>query len=63
MEKGIPKKIYLVWQETDKYFALYDSLQDAVTSEDDDVVEIFEATPKRLGKYRQKLSAIKVREK
>ncbi len=51
-----PKKIYLVWAETG-YFITYHSIQAAVYEYGDS--DIYEATPKLLGKFERTVKVTK----
>jgi hypothetical protein len=64
MEKK--NKLYLVWcqeQEDDVdsgFWNQYTSLEDAVSTEGDSV-EVFIATPKRLGKFKRAVKTIRIK--
>lgn len=58
-------KVYLVWQEPDiegenGYWNQYDSISDAVR-ENGDGSEVYVSTPKRLGKYRMRSGAERIK--
>ena len=59
MSKG--EKIYLVWQdgEDENYYNQYESLEDAVSSEEEPV-EVFEADLKSLGQFRMQTKVVKI---
>lgn len=50
-----PEKIYLTYDKNENYYTVHDTPENAVAYLDsgDNVVEIFEATPVLLGKFKQ----------
>jgi len=68
-KNGIPKKIYLVWQEKDdgeeKYFTIYNTIEEAVSVEhgewENGEVEVYEASPKFIGTYRLTTKTVKIK--
>jgi hypothetical protein len=57
------KKLYAVW-ETDGnsgYYAMYDTMEDAVSSCSDLPVELFEINPKSLGLYKTRVALVKAK--
>lgn len=56
------KEVYLVWQnaEDEQFFNQYDSLEDAVASEENPV-EVYLAKPKMLGTFKVATKVVKSR--
>lgn len=57
-------KVYLVWAdgEDEQYWNQFDSLEEAVTYEGGSApVEVYVATPKRIGRFKRKHVLIRVK--
>ncbi len=63
-KKPAPLKQYATWDGgDDEYYQHFDSIVDAVSSNDDDEVEVYEVTYKKIGTYKEKKNVVKVRRK
>lgn len=61
MEKG--SVVYGVWQdgEDEKYWSLYDSIEDAIGSENSDGTEVYELKPVCLGTFKSVAKLVKIK--
>lgn len=56
-----PKTQYCYWDAENHCYMVYDTKEEAVTECEDEIVELFEATYKSLGRFKHRHAIVKVR--